>query len=238
MRRRCCCVCSASFTYAINGTLVSFTDTSPGATTWLWDFGDGSGSTTKNPSHSYAPGAYTVTLTITAGGQTCSKSDTIVIADKIPCSGCVPVLLNSSVAVTIGTPTWNAGPPWDSSCREECLAAAATYIVEDVDPIDGWVCSWYGKFLLGSCNNDARITHQNYVKIWVGVGFGVVYAKVLIFDQYSPDGDNVYGAISQREYNKTLTGADCRGTHTLNGFNPTFQRICVPPPTITVAISG
>jgi PKD repeat protein len=31
---------------------------------WSWDFGDGSKATTRNPSHDYAPGTYTVTLTI------------------------------------------------------------------------------------------------------------------------------------------------------------------------------
>jgi PKD repeat protein len=37
-----------------------------GTQSWLWDFGDGSTSTERNPSHAYAsPGAYTVTLTVT-----------------------------------------------------------------------------------------------------------------------------------------------------------------------------
>ena len=43
---------------------VQFTDKSPGASSWLWDFGDGSTSTDQNPSHSYAnEGSYDVTLT-------------------------------------------------------------------------------------------------------------------------------------------------------------------------------
>ena len=44
---------------------VTFTDASTGATSWLWDFGDSSGtSTLQNPTHVYtSAGTYTVTLT-------------------------------------------------------------------------------------------------------------------------------------------------------------------------------
>lgn len=44
---------------------VTFTDLSTGATSWLWDFGDGETSVLQNPSHTYATsGTYTVNLTI------------------------------------------------------------------------------------------------------------------------------------------------------------------------------
>ena len=44
------------------------TDTSSGATSWSWNFGDGGTSTMQNPSHVYAnPGTYTIQLT--ANGQ-------------------------------------------------------------------------------------------------------------------------------------------------------------------------
>ena len=46
---------------------VQFTDTSTGSvTSWLWNFGDGSTSSAKNPSHTYSGvGTYTVKLTVT-----------------------------------------------------------------------------------------------------------------------------------------------------------------------------
>lgn len=45
---------------------VNFTDnTSPAASAWSWDFGDGNTSTLQNPSHTYTQlGTYTVTLTV------------------------------------------------------------------------------------------------------------------------------------------------------------------------------
>ena len=47
----------------------SFTNSSSGAISYNWDFGDGNGSSDANPSHTYSgAGAFTVTLTATAAG--------------------------------------------------------------------------------------------------------------------------------------------------------------------------
>jgi PKD repeat protein len=57
----------ASFTYTSNQLDFIFTNTSTGATSYLWDFGDGNTSTLQNPNHSYtASGLYIVTLTVTS----------------------------------------------------------------------------------------------------------------------------------------------------------------------------
>jgi uncharacterized membrane protein len=56
--------------------LVAFKDLSAGATSWKWDFGDGSTSTDQNPIHQYQQsGRYTVILDITgpAGTSRLSK---------------------------------------------------------------------------------------------------------------------------------------------------------------------
>ena len=62
-----------SFTYTFagdelsTGTLIQFQSTISGdATSWVWDFGDGTTSTVRNPTHTYATtGTYLVTLTAT-----------------------------------------------------------------------------------------------------------------------------------------------------------------------------
>jgi PKD repeat protein len=63
--------------------VVQFTDaTTNGATSLLWNFGDGTTSTTQNPSHTYsANGTYTVTLTATNtfGSNTATKTNYITI---------------------------------------------------------------------------------------------------------------------------------------------------------------
>ncbi|MBA2385356.1 MAG: PKD domain-containing protein [Actinobacteria bacterium] len=67
---------------------VTFTDRSLGAPTqWLWDFGDGSGSTAKSPSHTYAaPGLYTVALTVTnqSGTDTKRVPDYVSVSPPLP----------------------------------------------------------------------------------------------------------------------------------------------------------
>ena len=61
---------------------MKFTDTSTGGpTSWLWDFGDGTSSTSQNPSHAYTTaGSYTVTLTVgfSSGSRTVSQAITVV----------------------------------------------------------------------------------------------------------------------------------------------------------------
>ncbi|OHB58555.1 MAG: hypothetical protein A2Y07_05125 [Planctomycetes bacterium GWF2_50_10] len=63
--------------------VVQFTNTTTGnATDWLWDFGDGTTSTLKNPKKVfYAPGYYTVSLRATGpnGGDTSTERDYIQI---------------------------------------------------------------------------------------------------------------------------------------------------------------
>lgn len=45
---------------------VVFTDVTPNANSWMWDFGDGTISAEQNPTHTYQmPGEYTVTLVVT-----------------------------------------------------------------------------------------------------------------------------------------------------------------------------
>ncbi len=50
--------------------IIQFNDLTQGATSWLWDFGDGNTSTLQNPTHIYlSDSLYTVTLTVSVGGS-------------------------------------------------------------------------------------------------------------------------------------------------------------------------
>ena len=58
---------------------VQFTNQTTGnATSYRWIFGDGGSSTAANPSHTFAAGTYTVTLTATGPGGTA-----VVIEDQL-----------------------------------------------------------------------------------------------------------------------------------------------------------
>ncbi len=78
----------ANFDYQItNETLpvnVNFTNKSSDATTYLWDFGDGSTSTLNNPNHSFInDGVYTVTLAAKNSEKTNIFSQIITISSSL-----------------------------------------------------------------------------------------------------------------------------------------------------------
>lgn len=94
--------------------LVKFTDTSYGAASWLWDFGDGMTSDEQNPTHRYKEvGYYNVTLTVDDGsGNTDVMTQTVQITSgyttptptptPIPVPGAVKAIFYSTA---IGTRT-------------------------------------------------------------------------------------------------------------------------------------
>jgi gliding motility-associated-like protein len=99
-----------------------FTDLTPGATAWLWDFGDGNTSTLQNPSHTFTSlGNYTVSLTATtsAGCQnTLTRTEMIKISEttiaiNAPTGGCVPFLYTPVATIetldSIATWLWDFG---------------------------------------------------------------------------------------------------------------------------------
>ncbi|MFA6259845.1 MAG: choice-of-anchor V domain-containing protein [Bacteroidia bacterium] len=54
----------AGFTFTKDTSFVQFTDTTTGAKTWAWKFGDNGTATTQNPSHTYANGTFTASLSV------------------------------------------------------------------------------------------------------------------------------------------------------------------------------
>lgn len=83
---------TASVTSGLEPLEVQFTDLSmPGAGTiisWLWDFGNGDGSTLQNPLYTYQiPGTYAVTLTVTNSEDSTAsltRTDYITVVPRFP----------------------------------------------------------------------------------------------------------------------------------------------------------
>lgn len=107
---------------------VLFSDLSEAGSTniteWQWDFGDGSTSMLRNPSHIYTdPGSYTVSLTVTTsvGTHTALRRDYIQVVEKpnanftaFPVSGGVPLTVSfadtsSQGSAPITAWEWNFG---------------------------------------------------------------------------------------------------------------------------------
>jgi PKD repeat protein len=108
---------------------VSFTDTSAGSpTSWLWEFGDGTTSTQRNPVHTYpAAGPRTVRLTVdNANGPASSTSRTITVG--VPPVASFTVRQPSPDALALEVSDTSTGSPdtvvWDFGDASGAVAAA------------------------------------------------------------------------------------------------------------------
>ncbi|MCC7244239.1 MAG: PKD domain-containing protein, partial [Saprospiraceae bacterium] len=88
---------TANFTYSVNGTTITFVNTSTNALDYYWDFGDGNGSFDASPEHTYDVGGfYTVVLSAMNDCGTSTKTITVNTAptaefSATPLSGCAPL---------------------------------------------------------------------------------------------------------------------------------------------------
>jgi PKD repeat protein len=92
----------AAFTYDADELDVAFIDNSTAdAVAWLWDFGDGQGSTLASPSHSYAtPGSYEVCLTSSNICGSTTSCQTIEIICQPPVAGFDVVINGLAISLT------------------------------------------------------------------------------------------------------------------------------------------
>ncbi len=76
---------AASFTMALSGLTATFTNTTTGATSYMWDFGDGQTSSEMSPVHTYAVGGpYSVKLTATnSNGESIATQTAFITADVL-----------------------------------------------------------------------------------------------------------------------------------------------------------
>ncbi|MGA9752084.1 MAG: C25 family cysteine peptidase [Acidobacteriota bacterium] len=128
--------------------------------TFLWDFGDGTGGTQGSiVTHAYAQGGtYQWTLTVTAGGQTCSQSGTVTVC-SLTCSATVPsrgqpgaaVSLSATASLGAGCPgspafTWIFGDGTQASgaSTTHAYASSGTYTWLLTASADGLTCSQEG----------------------------------------------------------------------------------------------
>jgi hypothetical protein len=62
------------------GVGAQFVDTSTGARSWAWSFGDGSTSSVRSPLHTFAlPGVYVVTQTVSDGRSSSQASQSVLV---------------------------------------------------------------------------------------------------------------------------------------------------------------
>ena len=169
---------AASFAFSpsspIAGNAVQFTDTSAGnPTTWSWNFGDGTTSTSRNPSHSFSPvGTYTVTLL--AGNSSSSDSvshalsvrqaTSAIPADRMIDWSQAGVWVNGvkgipqyPVGVTCAQPAYSVYPNLSTDSRagiqaaiDACPAGRAVYLPAGIYRVNGQISLQSGVSLRGA----------------------------------------------------------------------------------------
>ncbi len=89
---------AAAFTTSVNQLTVKTANTSTGNDlSYVWDFGDGTSSTEKAPSHTYEKaGTYTVKLTVKSGSTTKTASNTVTVSTNSNENSITKVALRSS----------------------------------------------------------------------------------------------------------------------------------------------
>lgn len=131
----------ADFVFATNGTTVTFTNTSTGAQTYIWEFGDGNTSTETNPIHDYGTGgAFDVKLK--AFSTTCPENETT----KTINISLQPQALVSTVGATTG-----------------CTDFVVEFLDESTNTPTGWVWTFEG-------GTPATSTDQNPVVDYTTIG--------------------------------------------------------------------
>ncbi len=136
---------SGSPTSGTTPLTVNFTDASTGTvSTWAWTFGDGTISSTQNPSHVYnAAGTYTVALTVTGpgGSNTMTRTNYVAVSaatappvaaiSASTTSGTAPLTINFTSVSTgaISTYAWTFGDGFSSAVQNpsHVYATAGTY---------------------------------------------------------------------------------------------------------------
>jgi PGF-pre-PGF domain-containing protein len=146
---------------------VKFTDTSTGSvTSWLWEFGDGSTSTSKNPSHKYsAAGTYSVKLTVTNSFDSSTSAPSFIhaysIADPVAnftsdtTSGTVPLTVQFTDLSLNGPVAWE----WDFNSDGTIDSTAQ-------NPVHTYTSAGTYSVTLSAVNGTARndMTKSNYIK--------------------------------------------------------------------------
>ncbi len=150
--------------------IVNFTDQTPNAVAWLWEFGDGTSSTDRTPQHEYTSlGTFDVKLTVT---DRFGCTDTLLRAAYIqiaaptvqirnaPAGGCAPFIYSPTINLVSVEPVTNY--LWDFGDGGTSSAAAPTHTYADS----------------GTYNLSLRITTASGCEAFVSVANGVRVGKL------------------------------------------------------------
>lgn len=132
----------ANFTITGNGCMAScsilFSNNSTDATSYSWNFGDGSNSTEANPTHEYQNGgSYTVTLTATnLYGSALANQSVLIQSENDPCEGVTCLNGGTCVNGSCNCDDGYTGPNCGSEVTPSSMRITKIVVTEFLN--DGW----------------------------------------------------------------------------------------------------
>jgi PKD repeat protein len=244
---------AADFAYVVNCGMVTFTDHSTHLpsnpiTSWQWSFGGGSPATFSGqtpPPVSFTPGSHVVTLTVSDGGCTSTKSFTINVpappsaAFTLPPTACVGLSIPLSGSGGVTHWAWNFGDAATSALQNtsHAWATAGTFTVTLVVKNNaGCTDSVSQTITITSPSNTCSILPSSPATICQGDSI-LLTASAGTTYQWSLNGLPISGATNQTYYasqtgNYTVAITDPNGCTCITpGVMVTTKP--VPPATIT-----
>lgn len=142
---------------SVQNNIVKFNNTSSGdITTVLWDFGDGSTSTMYSPSHTYAPGTYSVTLTVNGGASSKTISDCVTITSSLYVNFTADVVSGSEPLTVTFTDKSSGATSWSWSFGDGTTSTLQ-------NPSHIYNRGVYNVML--TVNNDASLTKTGFIHV-------------------------------------------------------------------------
>jgi len=172
---------------------VSFVNNSENANTYVWDFGDGSSSTEKNPKHTYnSKNDYTVKLTATGEGGTKSSTQVVKINDFLPVGSIIQdkYIIEAGETVTFTTIAFGT-VDWDFTIQSSKLTTVSVKytsvgiypLVLTVTNLDGIKAEYYSTVTVG----ERYLTSVEVKKISFTDPDGQIWDGGLLGDGTGPD---------------------------------------------------
>ncbi len=153
---------TAAFTEVIEGSTVSFVNTSVNGTSYSWDFGDGNSSTEENPVHTYAnDGNYTVVLSATNEFGTTDATANIVISTNS--------VFNAQTFHGGSSKTWKLNPAANALAVGPGKGSGE-WFATTADDITGRACTFDDTYTFSS---DGVFTYATNGDLWAEAYMGI-----------------------------------------------------------------
>ncbi len=197
---------NATINQCLNGNVYSFTNTSVGAVSYLWSFGDGTTSTTIDATKTYTnPGYYTVTLKATNANGCVGTSTSSVLVLPMPTKPTVVPEIGNGIHSSVIAPTyfWYLnGVLIDNINTQYIYPTVAGYYQVQITSPDGCSSISDRLFYIPETNNTAWLDAQ-YVFVYpipatneeINIHFNLATATTVSYSLFTETGQLLQSGV-------------------------------------------